>query len=175
MRYTLVTTEWGSFGFVSEANRLMETFLPQRGDGTRKAVRKHWPGAEEDPHAMPAFRRQVVEYFAGKKVRFNVKVDLSSQTPFRTEVLESCRRIPYGQTASYGNLAGAVGKPGAARAVGGAMAHNPFPLVIPCHRVLTSGGGIGGFSSREGVEEKKRLLRLEDAIPKSKRRSAVGP
>jgi len=77
------------------------------------------------------------------------------------KVLRACRNIPHGQTATYGALAARVGSPAAARAVGGAMAANPIPLIIPCHRVLRADGGLGGFSTTGGTATKQRLLQHE--------------
>ena len=162
MQYTLVDTDWGTFGFVSRGRRLVATMLPETKPGILRRIKRDWPDAVEDRNALPEFRGQVVAYFTGAKVRFTCPIDLTSFPPFRAEVLKACRRIPYGKTTSYGDLAMAAGSPGAARAVGGAMAHNPLPLVIPCHRVLCSDGSIGGFSSRSGVSQKKRLLALEN-------------
>lgn len=164
MRYTIFDTAWGPFGFVASGKRLVATFLPQPERAIRRAVGARWPDAVETPDMLPGFRRQVIDYYKGKPTVFKAEVDLSDVTPFREDVLRACRRIPYGKTASYVDLARMVGKPGAARAVGGAMAHNPLPLIIPCHRVLRSDGSLGGFSSPRGVKEKKRLLRLENAL-----------
>jgi len=161
MQYTLFSTAWGTFGFVAEHDRLLATFLPQDSASIRRVIAERWHDAVEEPDALPKFREQVESYFEGRRVKFSVKVDVARFTPFQQEVLEACRRTPYGQTASYGDLARAAGNPGAARAVGGTMARNPLPLVIPCHRVVRSDGSIGGFSSPDGVEEKERLLRLE--------------
>lgn len=165
MRYTIFRTAWGCFGFVARGKRLISTYLPQRAEHLGRAIRDAWPEAVEDPEMLPRFRRQVVDYFEGKPAKFAVDVDLSEVPTFQRMVLEACGRIPYGKTASYADLARAVGKPGAARAVGGAMAHNPLPLVIPCHRVVRSDGSLGGFSSPRGIKEKKRLLHLENALP----------
>lgn len=165
MTYTFVQTNWGAFGYVVRGKRLVATFLPQANRSARRAIEEGWPEAVETRDALPRFRKQVTDYFAGKAVRFTVDIDLSDLPPFRQEVLKACRRIPYGKTASYADLARAAGRPQAARAVGSAMANNPIPLVIPCHRVVRSDGSFGGFSSPGGVQEKERLLRLEDAIP----------
>ncbi len=103
-------------------------------------------------------------YFQGEPVNFDaLPVDLSDQPPFRRKVQEQCRRVGYGQTTTYADLARGVGTPAAARAVGSAMSHNPVPLVIPCHRVLRSDGGLGGFSAPNGVRFKQQLLELEGA------------
>ena len=102
---------------------------------------------------------QIAEYLAGERRSFALQVDWRGLSDFSRLVLESCRRVPYGETLSYGELAGALGRPRAARAVGQALAHNRLPLIIPCHRILAAGGGLGGFGG--GLERKRRLLELE--------------
>jgi methylated-DNA-[protein]-cysteine S-methyltransferase len=163
MHYAVFDTLWGAFGFVEHNRRLIATFLPRARREMVRTIRSSFSDATEAPDALPRFRQAVVAYFEGKRTRFPIEIDLRRVPPFHQTVLAACRRIPYGQTASYADLARAVGKPNAARAVGGAMARNPLPLVIPCHRVLRTGGSIGGFSSTDGVDEKARLLRLENA------------
>jgi methylated-DNA-[protein]-cysteine S-methyltransferase len=94
----------------------------------------------------------------------DVGIDLSHLTPFARRVAAACRRIGWGQTRSYGELAAVAGFPGAARAVGHVMATNRTPLLVPCHRVVASGGRLGGFSAPQGAKLKRRLLDLERAI-----------
>jgi methylated-DNA-[protein]-cysteine S-methyltransferase len=111
--------------------------------------------------------RQIGEYAAGKRRRFETRLDWSlAEAPsgargrgFRRRVLGELAKVRFGHTLSYGELARRAGKPGAARAVGGVMAKNPLPLVIPCHRVLAAGNGIGGFTGGLGL--KRALLALE--------------
>jgi methylated-DNA-[protein]-cysteine S-methyltransferase len=91
----------------------------------------------------------------------DIAIDESHLTPFGRRVTAACRRIPSGQTRTYGQLAAVCGSPGAARAVGQVMARNRFPLVVPCHRVLGAGGSLGGFSAPQGLTMKRRLLALE--------------
>ncbi len=91
----------------------------------------------------------------------DVRLDLESCTPFQREIIAACRRIPYGRTASYAEVAAAAGYPRAARAVGNVMANNRAPLIVPCHRVLAAGARLGGYSNRLGLTMKKRLLTLE--------------
>ena len=99
-------------------------------------------------------------YFAGTRTTFDVPVDLRLSTPFRERVQRALLTIGYGQTVSYARLADMAGAPaGAARAVGGACAHNPVPIIVPCHRVLPAGGGVGGY--RGGAAMKRYLLDLE--------------
>ena len=104
---------------------------------------------------------QVEEYFEGKRSKFDLPLDLAGQTPFRTRVLRECARIPFGRVLTYGELAGKAGSPKASRAAGGAMAHNPIALIIPCHRVVGSDKGLHGFSSPGGLKTKAILLSHE--------------
>jgi methylated-DNA-[protein]-cysteine S-methyltransferase len=110
----------------------------------------------EKPFAKTVARLK--SYFAGHQVDFPEELDLSPATDFQRQVWRLTRLIPYGETRSYGWLAKRLGKIGAARAVGQALARNPLPIIIPCHRVV-SNGGLGGYSGGVGV--KKSLLRLE--------------
>jgi len=94
-------------------------------------------------------------------------LDWEGVPDFERRVYDEARRIPPGRTATYGEIAAALGEPGAARAVGRALGRNPFTLIVPCHRVLAAGGGYGGFSARGGVTTKLRLLAIERARPHS--------
>ena len=172
MHYAIFNTGWGDFGFVEHDSRILATFLPRTRREIERSIRSSWPDAVEASDSLPRFRRAVVHYYQGKQIRFPIEIDLRSLPPFYRLVLEACRRIPYGQTASYADLARAAGKPNAARAVGGAMSRNPLPLVVPCHRVLRADGSIGGYSSTHGIDEKTRLLKLEGATLKWNRDEA---
>lgn len=116
-------------------------------------------------NSTEGFARRLRAYAEGRPDDFlDVPVVLAGLTRFRQRVMHECRRIAYGDTITYGELAARAGSPKAARAVGGVMAKNPIPLVIPCHRVVGTGGGLGGYSAPGGIRTKKRLLRLEEAI-----------
>lgn len=93
----------------------------------------------------------------------DVDLDLGSQTEFQRRVIDGCRRIPLGETLTYGELAEQSGYPRAARAVGNCMRTNPIPLLVPCHRVVGSGGSMRGYSAGEGIRMKLRLLELESS------------
>lgn len=109
-------------------------------------------------------------YCDGESVAFDdVPVDLSHLTPFQSKVVRACRKIGRGRTRTYGELAAAAGSPGASRAVGSVMARNRLPIIIPCHRVVASGGSLGGFSAPQGICLKERMLALEGYAPKSAR------
>ena len=105
--------------------------------------------------------RQLQEYFAGKRTTFDLPLKAEG-TAFQQSIWKALQGISHGQTTSYGELGSAVGKPGSARAVGGAVGANPLPIVIPCHRVLASDRRITGYSGGEGIPTKEKLLDLEN-------------
>ncbi|AOR34955.1 cysteine methyltransferase [Streptomyces fodineus] len=122
--------------------------------------------AVEDPHAplLAEAIRQLRAYFAGERHDFDLPLDWSLISGFNRQVLrELAAGVPYGSVVGYGDLAGRVGQPGGAQAVGAAMGANPLPVVVPCHRVVESDGGIGGFGG--GLETKRKLLALEGVLP----------
>jgi methylated-DNA-[protein]-cysteine S-methyltransferase len=127
-----------------------------------------WQDLGEEPSAACAEVRRIVKriqtYAEGRRDDFrDIPVALGDMTEFQRRVLCRCRRIPYGQTLTYGELAAKSGFPRAARAVGGVMAGNRVPLIIPCHRVVGSFGSLRGYSGAGGVATKQRLLELEGA------------
>lgn len=113
------------------------------------------------PGALAAVERAILEYLRGDRRTFDLPLDLSAVGEFDREVLAVAREIPFGETASYGEVAERIGRPGAARAVGSALGRNPVPLVVPCHRVVRSDGSPGGYTG--GLDRKRRLLALEGA------------
>jgi methylated-DNA-[protein]-cysteine S-methyltransferase len=119
---------------------------------------------ERDPEATRESAQQLQAYFAGERLSFDLPLDLENLTPFQLAVLQTARDIPAGTVWTYGQVAHAIGKPKAARAVGQALGRNPVPIVIPCHRVVASGGGFGGYSGGGGIVSKRYLLHLEGAL-----------
>jgi methylated-DNA-[protein]-cysteine S-methyltransferase len=117
------------------------------------------------PARLDPVRRELEEYFEGRRREFDITVDLSLASGFRRHVLEATARIPAGQVTTYGALAAQVGKPSAARAVGNAVGSNPVAIVVPCHRVVPASGGVGNYGG--GPERKAFLLDLEHALPPS--------
>ena len=109
---------------------------------------------------------QLRAYFAGERRAFDVRLDLSGLTAFHRRVLMAAARVPAGQIVSYGEIARRIGQPGSSRAVGQALGRNPIPIVIPCHRVVASGGRLGGYARglAGGLTIKRRLLHLEGAL-----------
>jgi len=111
---------------------------------------------------VEAVRRQLGEYFAGERREFTLPLDWSVARGFRLRALEAMSRVPYGETATYAELAARAGNPRAARAAGHACATNPIPIVLPCHRIVGSDGGLHGYGG--GLHVKEQLLRLERAL-----------
>jgi methylated-DNA-[protein]-cysteine S-methyltransferase len=125
----------------------------------------HSPLLEEEDW-FPSLRRQLEKFADGERIDFDDCVfDWPGLTPFQLRVVVATRQVRYGETTSYGEMAARVGSPGAARAVGSVMASNRIPIIIPCHRIVAAGGGLGGFSAPSGVSLKKQMLDLESTAP----------
>jgi methylated-DNA-[protein]-cysteine S-methyltransferase len=120
------------------------------------------PRVMRAPRALDETRRELDDYFAGKRTAFDLQLDLRGVTGFTRDVLSELGKVPYGQTATYGELAERAGNARAARAVGMVMNRNPIPIVLPCHRIVGSSGQLVGYGG--GLERKEHLLRLEGAI-----------
>ncbi len=114
------------------------------------------------PRRLDPVRRQLDEYFGGRRRSFELEPDLSPLADFQRLVLRELARVPFGEVTTYGALAARMGRPRAARAVGGALNRNPVPIVLPCHRVIGSTGSLVGYGG--GLERKRALLRLEGAL-----------
>jgi methylated-DNA-[protein]-cysteine S-methyltransferase len=134
-----------------------------RDDVLRELAERLSPRILESAAALAEARRELDEYFDGRRTRFDLSVDRRLIGDFAKKVLGATARVPFGRTTTYGEVAARIGSPRAARAVGNALGSNPIPIVIPCHRVLRSGGALGGYGG--GVGRKERLLRLEGVLP----------
>jgi methylated-DNA-[protein]-cysteine S-methyltransferase len=129
----------------------------------------HGLSRSEDQRETKDVKNQLEEYLKGKRKVFNLGLDLDYMPPFKFKALHTALRIPFGQVITYGELAEMAGSPKAARAAGQAMATNPIPIVIPCHRVVGSTGQLTGFGLEGGIKIKKRLLQMEGAAFKGDR------
>jgi methylated-DNA-[protein]-cysteine S-methyltransferase len=162
MKYTIFSTAWGYFGLAADKKGLIRTCLPCE---SCKTVEKCLLAGLENPqfnkNLLKPLQKQIIAYFEGKPARFNTHLVLDGLSPFARKVLVACEKIPAGKTVSYSQLASMIGKPRASRAVGSALARNPIPLIIPCHRVIHSDGSLGNFSAFGGTSTKKKLLALE--------------
>jgi methylated-DNA-[protein]-cysteine S-methyltransferase len=125
-------------------------------------ARRISPRVLESPARLDPVRRELDEYFEGSRTEFDVPIDWALSTGFTREVLRATARIGYGQVSSYAKVAAEAGSPRATRAAGNALGSNPMPVVVPCHRVLRTGGSLGGYTG--GLDRKEFLLRLEGAL-----------
>jgi methylated-DNA-[protein]-cysteine S-methyltransferase len=174
LSYRVFKTRMGWCGVVGGRGGIVNVILPMTSQGRVEKVIAHtwgkwrlapWRHRRSLPlkarGILAEAERQIREYFAGRLRSFSLRVRLLGRGAFERAIYEATRRIPYGETVSYGWIAWKVGNPQAARAVGRAMARNPVPLLIPCHRVLGSNGKLCGFTSEGGLRLKQKLLDLE--------------
>jgi len=157
-------TAWGWVGIACSPDGLLALTLPEpTPESALEPLLERWEKAQryDDPR-LEGLKRKLREYFEGQRVVFDEPLDLRGATPFQHRVWLAVRDIPYGETRSYGQIARQVGSSGAARAVGQAMAANPLPIVVPCHRVIGSDGDLRGFGG--GLDLKRRLLEIEGAF-----------
>ncbi len=162
-RYHVFETELGFAGIAWNDDGIVRFRLP---DPDRAAAEKQFGKAEPGTPrpAVAAVVEQAVRYFEGERIDFSpIDLDLSGVDPFRRAVYEALRQVEFGETVTYGELAKRAGatQPQAAQDVGVAMARNPVPLIIPCHRVLAAGGKLGGFSAPGRTETKEKMLAIE--------------
>ena len=165
--FTIFRTAIGRCALMWRGGLIVGAALPEVAEAELWAsLRRRFPGsAEADP---PPFVRAAVEavvrLLSGKVEDFGaVELETGNLPEFDRSVLDATRGIPCGETRTYGDIASAVGRPGAARAVGRALGRNPIPIIIPCHRVLAASGRSGGFSAPAGASTKLRILEIEGA------------
>jgi methylated-DNA-[protein]-cysteine S-methyltransferase len=147
---------------VSEHGLCRVGFDPEPEAELERLARDFGPRVLRTPSALDRVRRELDEYFAGRRQAFDLELDLRAAPEFHRRVLAELSRVEYGQTTTYGTLAAQVGAPRAARAVGTVMNRNPVPIVLPCHRVVGASGSLTGYGG--GLERKEWLLRLEGAL-----------
>lgn len=164
--YLILETAAGHCAIAWNSVGITRFMLPARERGaTERGLLRRLPGAKPGTPTpvVSAAVEAVRQYFQGERIDFSdFRLDLDGHDEFPRQVYTALRRVPWGQTTTYGALAKETGAgPEAARDVGQAMATNPVPLIIPCHRVLAAGGKIGGFSAPGGQSAKRRMLELE--------------
>jgi len=161
LNYIIFNTDMGWLGILSSIKGLLRTTLPQPSvHEVRQLLGNNINYATWSPHLFKDLMERLKVYFGGYRTTFpDSRLDLSRATHFQREVWEITRLIPYGETRSYTWVAEQIKRPKAMRAVGQALSKNPLPIIVPCHRVVASGGKLGGFSG--GVKMKRYLLSLE--------------
>lgn len=157
-------TDLGFGGVVAGEEGLLEVFLPferENREGLAAQILGRHPLAREESPLTRRAADLLARYFAGEPVAIALPVDRSGFTPFQWEVYRTVMTIPYGKVKSYSCVAADIGRPRAARGIGGAMARNPLPIIIPCHRVVGKSGEMTGYSAPGGVVSKLWLLEME--------------
>ena len=159
--YTQVDSPLGPLTVAATERGLVTLAYPDRPldvvlDGLATEVS---PRVLEAPARLDPVRRELEEYFEGRRKRFDTKIDWALTSGFFRRVLQATARIGYGQVRTYGEVAASAGSPRAVRAAGNGLGSNPMPVVVPCHRVVRTGGGLGGYTG--GIERKEFLLALE--------------
>ena len=168
-RLALFDTAIGRCGIAWTDRGVACVQLPEGSDAsTRARLISRCRGAQ--PGNPPAHAQHAIDgmtkLLQGERIDLaDVTLDMASVPDFHRRVYEITRSIPPGETLAYGDIAGRLGLPGSARAVGQALGRNPFPIIVPCHRVLAAGGRMGGFSAHGGTDTKLRLLDIERAVP----------
>jgi methylated-DNA-[protein]-cysteine S-methyltransferase len=158
--FALLDSHLGTIALVAKENRLINLDITRDNlPVTRKRLRHQYPGAAETMKPFAKLQRLLERFLRGAKVDFDVPFDLGRIGDFTRRVLLEVKRIPAGRVVSYREIGRRLGYPMAARAVGQAVGRNPIPIVIPCHRVITSDGRLGGFGM--GLNMKEQLLALE--------------
>lgn len=152
----------GCIGLVADGEHLLEVVSAPAADAVLERISRSYPQAKEQTAGVIADAIQQLDaYFRGRLRHFDLPLKMDHLPPFMAKVLRILAQVPYGTTLTYGELAALAGSPRAARAVGRAMATNPFSVVIPCHRVLGAGSKMTGYSGGEGIATKEWLLRFE--------------
>lgn len=162
--YAPVESPFGTLHAATTKRGLLRVAFPEESvESVMEALaRRLSPRIVEAPASLDAVKRELEEYFAGRRRTFDLALDWALIAPFGRRVLEMTAAIPYGGHLSYAEIAAEAGSPRGARAAGNALGANPIPIVIPCHRVLRSGGALGGYGG--GLERKRFLLELEGAL-----------
>jgi len=167
IEFAIFDTPVGACGIVWGERGVVGLQLPEKDEGaTRRRLQKRYPNAREaqPPTEASDAVAAIVALLSGEAVDLSwVQLDMDGVTEFDRQVYEIMRTVLPGATITYGEIAKRIGEPGAARAVGRALGANPFPIVVPCHRVLGADGKAGGFSAVGGVETKMRILSIEKA------------
>jgi methylated-DNA-[protein]-cysteine S-methyltransferase len=162
--YGTVESPIGELLVATTEKGLVRISFPTETEGIvlDELARRLSPRVVKSPRKVARVARELDQYFAGRRKVFDVPLDWSLVGPYARRVLRATARIPFGKVSTYREVAGKAGNPAASRAAGNALGSNPIPVVVPCHRVLRTGGGLGGYGG--GLDVKEHLLRLEGAI-----------
>jgi methylated-DNA-[protein]-cysteine S-methyltransferase len=162
--YAEMDSPFGTLLMATTPKGLVRLAYPEeeRDEALEELAAKVSPRLLQAPERLDEVRRQLDDYFEGRRTGFDLEVDYALRRGFVRRVLRATARIPYGDVATYRVVAGRAGNAKAVRAAGNALGSNPVPIVVPCHRVVRTGGGLGGYAG--GLDRKRFLLQLEGAL-----------
>lgn len=160
LHYSIFNTSWGWMGIIYSEKGIRKIFLPEPSyDSLCQIVESQIQSDQFDKNCTHVIIDKLVAYLNGEIISFDVPLDLPQATKFQQEVRQATCSIPYGETRTYSWISQHTDHPRAVRAIGQVLAHNPVPIIIPCHRVIAADGNLQGF--RGGIEMKQRLINLE--------------
>ena len=166
--YDIFNTAFGWIGVLASGKGIRRSTLPENAPiNCLETLGLEANYAIQNPSYFCDLRNRIIQYFKGEPESFNdILVDVSDRSAFYRAAWQACRSIPYGETRTYGWLAAAAGNPYASRAAGQSMARNQLAIIVPCHRIIASNGGLGGFGKEATqLDLKRRLLQMESAYP----------
>jgi len=163
IKYTIIDTFIGKISVVGSEQGLRRISIYTSRKSALESINQQFPQSIEALDGFADLPQRLQQYARGERIIFNEKLDFGNATPFQRAVWEATRSIPHSETRTYEWIAQRIGRPKAARAVGQALKCNPFPIIVPCHRVIGKDGSLTGFSC--GINVKKHLLRLEASSP----------
>jgi len=160
--YSTVKTPFGIMGITKSDKGVCRIYFPEDAP-FESALQREFPNSniEKNDYACSEIRNQIGEYFSGKRTTFDLKLDLKCP-PFYKKALKEVKKVPFGSTATYAEIAKRAGNAKAVRAAGSANANNPLPIIIPCHRIINTNGSLGGYGGN--LQRKAYLLELEGIL-----------
>ncbi len=163
--YTIVKWKWGYLGLVCHNDIVARLAIADKSKSQCTGlIKQDFPTAQHNPNLLMPLQQELIDYSHHRNQTLNCKVNISWATQFGQKVLRQCIKIKHGKTASYKQLAINASSPNAARAVGSIMAKNRIAIIIPCHRIISTNGQLGGYSAANGPAFKQKLLCHEKAI-----------
>jgi methylated-DNA-[protein]-cysteine S-methyltransferase len=162
-KFIAFETSYGWCGIVSGGDGIKRIILGYKSYSSVKGtITRLYPAIKDEENSiLSRAREELLKYLSGEAAHLDFPIDLPKATPFQRKVWEETRSIPYGDVKTYRWLGERLTTPGVSRAIGNALARNPLPLIIPCHRVIRSDGAVGGFSLPGGTTLKSTLIELE--------------
>ncbi len=156
---------FGWCGLAGSGRGLEKIYLPEpEREALLGRMSAEFPDADFSPDGFSGLQQELLRFFRGGVPYFTSRLYYGRATIFQKKVWQAARSVKYGQVRTYGWLAARIGRPRAMRAVGAALGRNPFPILVPCHRILRRDGGLGGFSATGGLALKEKLLQLEGSL-----------